>query len=58
MISAIFLIIYSFSRFVIEFFREPDEQIGYLFFSLTMGQILSIIFLIFGLFIYFNKKNV
>jgi len=58
MISAIFLIIYSFSRFVIEFFREPDEQIGYLFFSLTMGQILSILFLIFGLYIYFNKKNV
>jgi len=58
MISAVFLIFYSASRFAIEFFREPDEQIGYLFLNLTMGQILSIIFLTFGLYIYFNKKNV
>ena len=32
--------------------------IGYLFFNLTMGQYLSLLFLIIGLYIYFNKKNV
>ena len=58
MISAIFLILYSSSRFFIEFFREPDSQIGYLFFNLTMGQILSIILLIFGFYIYLKKKDV
>ncbi len=58
LISAIFLIFYSISRFFIEFFREPDEQMGYLFFNLTMGQYLSLLFLIIGLYIYFNKKNV
>ena len=57
MISAIFLILYSSSRFFIEFFREPDVQIGYLFFNLTMGQILSIILLIFGFYIYLKKNN-
>ena len=35
-ISSLFLILYSTFRFVIEFFREPDSQIGYLIFSLTI----------------------
>ena len=29
-ISGIFLVLYSLFRFVIEFFRVPDEQLGYL----------------------------
>ena len=57
-ISALFLLFYSTFRFFIEFFREPDVQIGYLFFNLTMGQILSIILLIFGFYIYLKKKDV
>ena len=48
LISGFFLIFYSIFRFVIEFFRVPDEQLGYLFFNLTMGQILSFIFLLIG----------
>jgi len=32
---------YAFGRFVAEFFRAPDPQLGYLTFGLTMGQILS-----------------
>ena len=39
-ISGIFLTFYSLFRFIIEFFRVPDEQLGYLIFNLTMGQIL------------------
>ena len=46
LISALFLIFYSTFRFVIEFFRVPDDHIGYVFFNLTMGQIISIIFLL------------
>ena len=41
-ISGYFLILYSFFRFIIEFFREPDQQLGYLFFNLSMGQIISL----------------
>jgi len=29
-------------RFVIEFFRQPDAQVGYLAFGLTMGQLLCV----------------
>ena len=44
LMSGIFLIFYSIFRFIIEFFRVPDEQIGYLLFNLTMGQIISLYF--------------
>lgn len=50
-ISACFLIIYTISRMCMEFFREPDQQIGFLFAHITLGQLLSIPFLLLGLFI-------
>ena len=56
-ISAIFLIFYSLFRFITEFFRNPDPQIGYLALNLTLGQYISIIFLIFGGILFFYKKN-
>ena len=56
MISGYFLILYSFFRFVIEFFREPDQQLGYLFFNLSMGQIISCIALTCGLIIIYYKN--
>ena len=55
LISALFLIFYSIFRFIIEFFREPDEQLGYLFLNLTMGQIISFIFFILGSFLIITK---
>jgi phosphatidylglycerol:prolipoprotein diacylglycerol transferase len=57
LISLTFIIFYSIFRFGIEFFREPDPQIGYLFYELTMGQIISILFFLFGIFLYLLKKN-
>ena len=59
-ISSLFLIFYSTFRFVIEFFRAPDNQLGYLILNLTMGQIASLIFLLIGILIitnYANKKE-
>tara|TARA_B100000787_G_scaffold110247_1_gene82023 strand:+ start:1 stop:774 length:774 start_codon:yes stop_codon:yes gene_type:complete len=56
-ISALFLIFYSSFRFFAEFFRSPDLQIGYLFFNLTLGQIISIIFLVAGSILFFLKNN-
>ena len=55
-ISGYFLILYSFFRFVIEFFREPDKQLGYVFFNLSMGQIISCIALTCGLIIIYYKN--
>ena len=55
-ISALFLIFYSTFRFFIEFTREPDAQIGYILFNLTLGQLLSFLFFMFGLFLFYKKK--
>ena len=57
LISSIFLIFYSFFRFILEFFREPDSQIGYLAYQLTLGQLISIVFFFLGIFLYLLKKN-
>ncbi len=58
LISGLFLIFYSFFRFIIEFFRIPDEQLGYLFLNLTMGQIMSLIFLLAGAYLIFTKYDI
>ena len=57
LISSLFLIFYSLFRFLVEFFRVPDEQIGFIYLNLTIGQIISLIFLSFGFYLFFIKKN-
>ena len=57
LISSLFLIFYSLFRFLIEFVRIPDEQLGYLIFNLTMGQIISSIFFIWGTYLFIIKRN-
>ena len=57
-ISGGFLTFYSLFRFIIEFFRGPDEQIGYLILNLTMGQIISLIFFIVGITLMINKHEI
>lgn len=42
-ISIVFLLGYSLCRFFVEFFREPDAQVGYLVLGLSMGQWLSVL---------------
>ena len=56
-ISCLFLVLYSFFRIITEFFRTPDLHIGYLFFNLTLGQVISAVFLSIGLALYFYLKN-
>ena len=41
-ISFSFIGLYGIARIIIEFFREPDAQLGFLTFGLTMGQILTL----------------
>lgn len=50
-ISGIFLIVYAVSRICMEFFREPDAQIGFIVARVTMGQLLSLPFLLLGLYV-------
>ncbi|MFA5986969.1 MAG: prolipoprotein diacylglyceryl transferase [Parcubacteria group bacterium] len=40
--SMIYLMLYSAFRFVIEFYRAPDAQLGFVVGNLTMGQVLSV----------------
>ena len=56
-LSALFLIFYSIFRFIIEYFRVPDEQLGYLVLNATMGQLISLIFFSAGLFLLYKKIN-
>ena len=49
---ALYLIGYGTVRFVIEFFREPDLHLGFIFFWLTMGQILCLAMIAAGIALY------
>ncbi|MDC0400613.1 prolipoprotein diacylglyceryl transferase [Candidatus Pelagibacter sp.] len=57
LVSGLFLIFYSIFRFFIEFVRVPDEQIGYLIFKLSMGQIISLIFFVIGIILFYLKNE-
>ena len=57
LISGLFLIFYSVFRFCIEFFRVPDEQIGYLIFNLSIGQIISLVFIMIGTIVFYLKNE-
>jgi phosphatidylglycerol:prolipoprotein diacylglycerol transferase len=50
-VSAAFLIGYGTFRFIVEFFREPDAQLGYYFGYFTMGQFLCFAMIILSYFI-------
>lgn len=56
-VSAVFLIGYAVCRLIVECFRQPDPQLGYIAFGwLTMGQILSIPMLLLGLWLWWVKR--
>lgn len=57
MISAAFIFGYGFFRFFVEFFREPDSQLGYYLGFLTMGQLLCFIMIVAGILVGFYARN-
>lgn len=57
MLSGLYIFGYGAVRLVIEFFREPDSQIGLIMGFLTMGQMLSIIMIVGGLFLINKSLN-
>ena len=53
-----FLALYGVFRFLIEFVRVPDAQLGYLFGFITMGQLLSLPLVVAGIaLIVWSLKN-
>lgn len=57
-LSALFLLLYGVFRFGIEFFREPDVQLGFVLGPFSMGQVLCAVMIAVGSFlmIYFKRK--
>jgi len=57
--TSIFFVGYSIARFIIEYFREADSQLGYYFGgTTTMGQILCFLLALVGLGVFlYAKKN-
>ncbi len=58
-VSGLFLMGYGTLRFISEFFRQPDEHMGFIAFSwMTQGQLLSLPMILFGLaFFYYAYKH-
>ena len=55
-ISGVFLMAYGVLRFCVEFTREPDMNLGLLYFDLSMGQWLSIPMIMVGGLLLMNKN--
>ncbi|NKB61452.1 MAG: prolipoprotein diacylglyceryl transferase [Gammaproteobacteria bacterium] len=57
-ISGLFFLGYGVCRFFIEFFRQPDAHLGAIAFDwMSMGQLLSIPMVLFGLFLLLRKTD-
>ena len=57
-VAGLFALLYGCFRFLVEFVRLPDEQIGYLAFDwLTMGQVLSTPLIALGLVLLFLSRK-
>jgi phosphatidylglycerol:prolipoprotein diacylglycerol transferase len=54
---AIFLSLYGAFRFFVEFFREPDVQVGFILGPFTMGQILCAFMIAGGIILFLHLKR-
>lgn len=57
MISGLFLAGYAVARLIGELFRQPDAHLGFLVGPVTMGQLLSLPPLLFGLFLIWRARR-
>lgn len=56
-VSGLFLLLYALFRFSIEFFREPDAQLGFLAFNLSMGQWLCVPMMLGALIVFYLSNK-
>jgi phosphatidylglycerol:prolipoprotein diacylglycerol transferase len=54
---ALFLLLYGILRFLVEFVREPDPQLGLLPVGITMGQLLSLVMMIGGIILWLWRRE-
>jgi phosphatidylglycerol:prolipoprotein diacylglycerol transferase len=54
---AFYLIGYGLVRFCIEYFRQPDDHLGFVFLSFSMGQILCALMIAAGAGLYFYLRR-
>ena len=55
-LTGVFLMGYAVARIIVEFFRQPDAQLGFLFWGVTMGQLLSLPLLLVGLWLVLRAR--
>ncbi len=55
-LTGVFLMGYAIARIIVEFFRQPDAQLGFLFWGITMGQLLSLPLLLVGLWLVLRAR--
>jgi phosphatidylglycerol:prolipoprotein diacylglycerol transferase len=56
-LSGLFIACYGLFRFFVEFFREPDVQLGFIAGPFTMGQLLSVFMALAGVALFILRKN-
>lgn len=56
-LTSLFIILYGSFRFFVEFFREPDIQLGFVLGFLTMGQVLSGLMVLAGVLLFLYRKR-
>lgn len=56
-ISGLFVAGYGVARFVVEFFREPDFFLGFVFQCFTQGQLLSLPLILYGSYLMWRSKR-
>lgn len=57
-LTACFLLFYGIIRFFLEFFRQPDPQLGFIISFLTMGQILCLAMIVAGAVLFVLRSKV
>lgn len=57
-VSGMFLVLYGIFRILIECVREPDPQLSFIFAHITMGQLLSLPMIIFGLYLLLRRTKI
>jgi phosphatidylglycerol:prolipoprotein diacylglycerol transferase len=54
---SLFIMLYGVIRFLVEFFREPDSQLGFVLGHFTMGQVLSTCMVLGGAVLFFARQR-
>jgi phosphatidylglycerol:prolipoprotein diacylglycerol transferase len=57
LVVGLFAVVYALARGFCEFFREPDVQLGFLWGGLTMGMLLSVPLVLFGVWLIMRARR-